>query len=108
MAFSDLDTRAINHIFTGGFVTTLTYTTGNGDDYTIPVLYSLIENPFENGRYMGRGMLAWIRAADIASPDVGDYITMEDETVFTVRMIDVSFDGNVWKLQLTSSVRATA
>lgn len=108
MAFSDLDTRAINHVFTGPFVTSLSYTPEDGDASSIPVLYSLTDNPFEDGRYLGKGMIAWIRASDIATPATGDTITLGDGEIYTVRGVNVSYDGAIWKLNLTARMRASA
>jgi len=107
MSFADLDTRSINHVFTSPLATTVTYTSEDGDDTDIPVLYNLTENPFEDGKYLGKGMIAWVRETDIADPSNGETITLADGDIYVIRARDISYDGAIWKLILTCKVRAT-
>ena len=107
MGFDELETRAINHIFGGPLIENITYTPEGGDSVAIPSLPSLQENPFEDGQYLGQGLLAWVRASDIAQPQIGDKLVWNN-VEYTVRSIETSYQGEIWKLMLTANVKATA
>jgi hypothetical protein len=107
MGFEELETRAINHIFGGPLIESIDYTPEGGDSVAIPSLPSLQENPFEDGRYLGQGLVVWVRASDVATPQEGDKFVW-NTVEYTVRSIEPSCQGEIWKLLATANVRASA